>query len=278
MQKASRLCQALVSLLSGRCQTIERFLYFPYKVPEVLMNYIILEKDYMHSKKKLRKKPAEKVVVKSKAYGVHERAPRGSKTKAVLNRAMKAHGKRLRESTAPAKLIMDSLQPFRENFKGGMLWQRLVKHFAAQAKKGDAYGVVGIENWDFNIQYLTSRIMAPDVEIKPLDDFTDLKVEINYTFSKRFLERKSNITAFRITLIFLFPDFKNNKIKTIPFVLPDKLLNDFALYSFIVQVPRHANSYLCCFKAEACRNGELDQKKGNTGKAMCLITSGQLTT
>ncbi len=232
----------------------------------------------MPSKKKLREKPAEKVVVKSKAYGVHERAPRGSKTKAVLNRAMKAHGKRLRESTAPAKLIMDSLQPFRENFKGGMLWQRLVKHFAAQAKKGDAYNVVGIENWDFNLQYLTSRIMAPDVEIKPLDDFTDLKVEVNYTFSKRFLERKSNITSFRITLIFLFPNFRNNKIKTIPFVLPDKLLTDSSLYSFLVQPPRRANSYLCCFKAEACRNGELDQNKGNAGKTMCLLTSGQLTT
>jgi hypothetical protein len=63
---------------------------------------------------------------------------------------MKAHGKRLRESTVPATLIMDALQPFRENFKGGMLWQRLVKHFAAQAKKGEAYCVTGIGNWDLN--------------------------------------------------------------------------------------------------------------------------------
>ena len=230
----------------------------------------------MPSKKKIHKNPAEKIVVNSIAYGVHKRAPRGSKTKAVLNRSMKAHGKRLRESTIPAKLIMDALQPFRENFKGGMLWQRLVKHFAAQAKKGDLYSVTGIELWDFNVQYLTSRIMGPSVDIKPSDDFSDLRVELNYSFSKRFLERKSNITAFRITLIFLFPDFKNNRIKTIPFVLPDKLLTDSALYSFIVQPPLHANSYLCCFKAEACRNGELDQNTGNTGKAMCLITSGQL--
>lgn len=228
----------------------------------------------MSSKKKKHKKPAEKVVVNSKAYGVHERAPRGSKTKAVLNRAMKEHGKRLRESNIPAKLIMDAILPFRENFKGGMLWQRLVKHFAAQAKKGDFYSVTGIGNWDFNVEYLTSRIMMASVKIKPEDDFSHLQVEVNYTFSNRFLERKSEITAFRITLIFLFPDFRNNRIKTIPFVLPDKLLTDSALYSFIVRVPRHANSYLCCFKAEACKNGELFQNAGNTGKAMCLITSG----
>jgi hypothetical protein len=83
------------------------------------------------SKKKMRKNPTGKVVVNSKAYGEHERAPRGSKSKAVLNPAMRAHGRRLRKSNIPAKLIVDALQPFRENFKGGMLWQKLVKHFAA---------------------------------------------------------------------------------------------------------------------------------------------------
>jgi hypothetical protein len=187
---------------------------------------------------------------------------------------MKAHGRRLRQSNIPAKLIMDALQPFRENFKGGMIWQRLVNHFAAQAKNGDLYSVTGIENWDLNVQYLTSRIMMASVKITPERDFSNLEVEVNYTFSKRFLERKSGITAFRITLIFLFPDFRNNKIKTIPIVLPDKLLSDSALYSFIVEPPRYANSYLCCFKAEACRNGELHQNSGNAGIAMCLITSG----
>ena len=228
----------------------------------------------MPSKKKTRRNLADKVVVKSKAYGTHERAPRGSKSKAVLNLAMKAHGRRLRKSNIPAKLIFDALQPFRENFKGGMIWQRLVKHFAAQAKKGDLYSVTGIEDWDLNGQYLTSRLMTVNVKITPEDDFSNLEIEVNYSFSKRFLERKSDITAFRVTLIFLFPDFRNNKIKTIPFVLPDKLLSDSALYSFIVEPPRHANSYLCCFKAEASRNGELYQNSGNANKAMCLIASG----
>jgi hypothetical protein len=229
------------------------------------------------TKKKSSKKLSDKIVVESKAYGRHTRAPRGSKSRAVLNPAMKAHGRRLRKSNIPAKLIMDALQPFRENFKGGMLWQRLVKHFAGQAKKAETYSVTGIEDWDLNAQYPTSRIMTVSVKITPDDHFSNLEVEVNYYFSKRFLERKSDITAFRITLIFLFPDFRNNKIKTIPFVLPDKLLSDSALYSFIVRVPRHANSYLVCYKAEACKNAELDQNSGNAGIAMCLIASGTFT-
>ncbi len=228
----------------------------------------------MPAKKKSGKKAADKVVVNSKAYGVHQRAPRGSKSRAVLNSAMKANGRRLRKSNIPAKLILDALQPFRENFKGGLLWQRLVKHFAAQAKEGKAYSVSGIENWDLNTQYLTSRLMAARVKIMPNDDFSNLEVGVNYVFSNRFLQRKKDITAFRITLIFLFPDFKNNEIITIPFVLPDKLLTDSARYEFIVQVPRRANSYLACFKAEPCANGELYQNTPNIDIAMCLIASG----
>ena len=116
--------------------------------------------------------------------------------------------------------------------------------------------------------------MTTQVKITPDDHFSNLEVSVNYALSKRFLQRKKDITAFRITLIFLFPDFKNNEIITIPIVLPDKLLTDAAPYAFIVQVPRRANSYLACFKAEACAKGLIHQKTPNVDKAMCLIKSG----
>jgi hypothetical protein len=212
--------------------------------------------------------------VKSKAYGEHYRAPRGSRSKALLNPAMKAHGRRLRKSTIPAKLIMDALQPFRQNFTGGMLWQRLVKHFALQGKLGAPYSVTGIEYWDLNAAHPTSRIIVPMVEIIPQDDFSSLVVKVNYSFSTRFLQRKRDVTSFRITLIFLFPDFEKNEITTVPHVMPDKLLNDFEPCSFIVEVPRRANSYLACFKAEACLNGEIYQNTHHVNKAMCLLRSG----
>jgi hypothetical protein len=226
------------------------------------------------SKKKSNKKPTGKVVVNSKAYGVHERATRGSKSSVNVNAAMKAHGRRLRKSNVPARLIMEALQPFRENFKGGMLWQKLVKHFAAQAKKGDVYSVAGIGEWDLNDAYPTSRLMTTNVEIVPTDEFSSLQISINYAFSNRFLQRKKDIMAFRITSIFLFPDFKRNEIITIPVVLPDKLMSDSSLYAFIQQVPARANSYLVCFKAEACANGTLHQNSPNIDKAMCFVGAG----
>jgi len=228
----------------------------------------------MPAKKKSGKKPTDKIVVNSRAYGIHERAPRGSKSKVNVNAAMKAHGRRLRKSNVPAKLIMSALQPFRENFKGGMLWQKLVKHFAAQAKAGEDYSVAGIGHWDLNDQNPTSRLMTTHVKITPTDELSSFEISVNYTLSNRFLQRKKNITAFRISFIFLFPDFRRNEIITIPVVLPDKSLSDSALYAFILQVPPRANSYLACFKAEACANGELHQNTANIDKAMRFVGAG----
>jgi hypothetical protein len=187
---------------------------------------------------------------------------------------MKAHGRRLRKSTIPAKLIIDALQPYRENFRGGMLWQRLVSHFALQAKTGAPYSVAGIGYWDLNAAHPTSRIMAPKIEIIPRDDFSSLEVTVSYSFSTRFLQRKKDISSFRITMIFLFPDFEKNELITVPHIMPDKPLNDFEPCTFIVDIPRKANSYLACFKAEACLNGEIYQNAHHVDKAMCLLKSG----
>lgn len=227
----------------------------------------------MPAKKKPDKKSLGKVIVKSEAYGTHARAHRGSVKKAVLNPAMKAHGRRLRKSTVPAKMIADAIQPYRGNFKGGMLWQKMVKHFAGQAKRGEAYSVKGIGSWDLNEKYRTSRIMTNQTEVKHDDEFSTIRMTVNYTFSNRFLERKKDINAFRITIIILFPDFNNSHINALPFILPDKLLEDTGSYAFVVDIPPSANSYLVCFKAEPLKNGEIYQNANNIDICMSLISS-----
>ena len=214
--------------------------------------------------------PAGMVDVNSNAYGHHLRAARGSKSRAELNDAMKKHGQRLLASARPAKLIRDALIPFRTNFTGGQIWQKLLKHFARQAKEGRDYSVSGIENWDLNNEYPTSRLMYPTVKITRTDSVTELLVEVSYFFSDRFLERKKGITGFQVTIIFLFPDFIRNEIITIPNQLPVKALEDNATYSFIQQIPEGSESFLVCFKAEACFNGILINGSGNVDKVMYL--------
>lgn len=218
--------------------------------------------------------PAGMIEVDSKTYGNHLRAARGSKSPAELNDAMKKHGRRLLASAVPAKLIRDALLPFRTNFTGGQIWQRLLKHFALQAKEGRDYSVSGIVNWDLNNEYPTSRLLYPTVNITRTESVSELLVEVSYFFSDRFLERKKGISGFQITIIFLFPDFIRNEIISLPNQLPVKALDDNATYSFIQQVPEGSESFLVCFKAEACENGIPVQGSGNVGKAMCLLESG----
>lgn len=215
--------------------------------------------------------PAGMIKVNSDTYGYHLRAARGSKSRAELNDAMKKHGRRLLASAVPAKLIRDALIPFRSNFTGGQIWQKLLKHFALQAKEGRDYSVSGIENWDLNNEYPTSRLMYPTVRITRTNSVSELLVEVSYFFSDRFLERKKGITGFQVTIIFLFPDFIRNEMITIPNQLPVKALEDNATYSFIQPIPEGAGSWLICFKAEACLNGVLTQGSGNVDKAMCLM-------
>jgi hypothetical protein len=113
--------------------------------------------------------------------------------------------------------------------------------------------------------------MYPTVKITRTDSVSELLVEVSYFFSDRFLERKKGITGFQVTVIFLFPDFIRNEIITIPNQLPVKALEDNATYSFIQQIPEGSESFLVCFKAEACENGIPVKDSGNVNKAMCLL-------
>jgi hypothetical protein len=217
-----------------------------------------------------------KVTVKSKTYGTHERAARGSKTKTDVNEAMKEAGRRLVGANIQAKLICDALKPFRENFPGGQIWQKLVKHFALQAKEIKDYSVIGIKEWDLNDQYPTSRVMYPAVKFEVDSLRSAMHIAVSYFFSDRFMQRKKEITDFRITIILLFPDFIKNEIITIANVLPEKKMEDSAIYEFIQSIPEGAVSWLGCFKAEACVQGIPISGSGNVAKAMCLLEGGLL--
>ncbi len=86
-----------------------------------------------------------KVTVNSKTYGVHTRAPRGSKSEAKLNDKMEETRLRTLSTNAPASLINKALEPFRKNFKGGLFYQFLQSRFSAQAKRGLKFSVKHID-------------------------------------------------------------------------------------------------------------------------------------
>jgi len=278
----SQACQALGLLVDNSSQKGKTSLYGLY-ILSIWSLYSSARKEFLlnlnmakSSGKKSKSSPGKKIIVNSKAYGRHERAARGSQSKIKLSEALKKHSQRMIGSNKPAKLIQEALMPFRANFKGGLFWQRLVKHFAAQAKENRDYSVLGMSNWDLNKAYPTSRIMSPTMTVKVSAPESVLHISINYYFSKRFLERKKDIYAFQITIILLFPDFVKDEIVVLPTVLPEKRLNDLATYSFIVHIPDGAESYITCLKAEALFPKSPISESGNVDKVMCLMETGLL--
>lgn len=217
-----------------------------------------------------------KVKVKSKAYGDHERAARGTYNEAPLNDAMEQHGERLRRSNSPAKLIHDALAPFRRNFTGGLFWQFLVKHFAAQAKSERKYNIVDI--WapmDVNKEHPMYRLMTT-ISVNELVDKSSSLMQINvqYKLSERFLSRSLYKDGTQVTIIVMFPDFENHEIIVKYNEMPIRKLDDADVYSFILDIPESADSYLIFCKAEASENGEVSLSIAT--KAMQLMKGGSI--
>jgi hypothetical protein len=211
-----------------------------------------------------------KIKVRSKTYGDHERAVRGSGKAVEVNSIMRENGRRMIGSNAPAKLIFDALKPFRENFKGGLFWQDLVKHFTKQLNKGEKYSVKGLENMDLNKNYPLSRMMSLQVEVKPEPASLFLMIKIKSVLADRFLKRCPYVNGMQLTFIGLFPDFERNDIDVTHVVLPVRTLKDEDTYSFIMDIPASATSYLLCCKAEGSQNGLVIDSNREVSKAMFI--------
>jgi hypothetical protein len=214
-----------------------------------------------------------KIKVHSKTYGDHERAVRGSVKRVEINRIMKENGRRMIGSNAPAKLIFDALKPFRENFKGGLFWQDLVKHFTKLLNKGEKYSVNGFTDMDINKNYPISRMMMLQVLVKLDLPSLSMTINIKSTMVDRFLKRCPYINGIQLTFIGLFPDFEGNEIEVMPIVLPVRPLKDEDTYSFIMNIPASATSYMLCCKAEGCEDGQVYNGNWEVTKAMTVETA-----
>jgi hypothetical protein len=227
-------------------------------------------------RKKSVRKPKKTVRVKSKTYRPHERAARGTYKEAVLNDAMKSHGERMRSANDPARLINGSLLLYRENFPNSQVWPRLVAHFARQAKQGLPYSVAGIADWEIDMHQKTGETMMPHVGVVVQKSSGTMQIMVNYTLSRRCMERGKRLSGFRITIIVLFPEFISNEITIVPTVLPERPLNDKSPYLFLIDIPTGADSYLLCFKADPCKDGKPDLDPRYPYKVMKILTSGKI--
>jgi len=144
--------------------------------------------------------------VKSRAYGEHVRAARGTYKKAVMNKACQKTSKELLKANKPAKILNDAIARYREDFRGGFLWQRIVSMFKKQLKKKGRFDFGQLSEFEVHEKLPLTRIFNPDVKIS-IDETKGVLIlsvssDNQPTFGGRYID------GYRLRAIAIFPDEK----------------------------------------------------------------------
>ena len=118
-------------------------------------------KKKVKSAKKLR--PAKEITVKSRAYGEHTRAARGSKTPVELNDAFKLYKTKTILVNTIAKRVHDLLKVCGAGFKEAMLWQVMLSRMRKAASDEVMDLLIALKGMELNSKYPLQRFINTPV-------------------------------------------------------------------------------------------------------------------
>lgn len=108
-------------------------------------------------KAKQKLMPQKEVTVKSRAYGVHTRAARGSKTPIAINDALKENVARTAAINGVAKRVHDLLKIAGAHFKEAMLWQKMLSRMRKAPSVEMADLLAALKGMELNEKYPLRR-------------------------------------------------------------------------------------------------------------------------
>jgi hypothetical protein len=193
--------------------------------------------------------------VNSKAYGEHLRSPRGTHKPAKLNNSFTESKGALVASNAPAKLIKNSLDPYRANFYDGRLWTRLVSHFKTGKNKPIMPGFLSLVGFEVHSEHPLSKIASVEVDLVPNYEKAELQVTIQGMAHGKF--RNTHIDGCVVTVIGISPDLTYQTAYVNAVVLPVIPLKEDFVHQITLPFPDEGDDVLICIKAEGCEKGQV---------------------
>jgi hypothetical protein len=201
--------------------------------------------------------------VKSSAYGEHIRAVRGTHKPAIINEALKKSAGDMVMSNLPAKIIKDALTPLRENFGGGLLWQRLVSLFKAQYKRKSTFDFTELKGWEVLPKHPMSKLITFSKVFAKRTDET-ITLHIHYEDSPAF--KFDDVDGYRFSALAIFPMLEKktsfSELKQLP-VLPISSSSQAHFFSFAI--PDGASVAVIALKLEGCSKGKPDGSYSSQG-------------
>jgi len=151
--------------------------------------------------KRLRR-PGEPIIVNSKAYGKHERAPRFTYTPKTVSSSIKKFSDLNGRANGIAKAINDTFKPFTQGTKDGTMWSRLVGILKKNLNTDPELDLQFLPTFDFRAKHSFTRFYYATVS-HTLED-SKLTVEINSASADT--QNKYKASHYEQTLVVVFID------------------------------------------------------------------------
>ena len=206
--------------------------------------------------------------VKSPTYGYHVRAARGTHKKAKLNRACQEQSKKLVKANLPAQILRNAINPYRQDFRYGPLWQDLVSMTNHALGENGTFDFSKLEPFEIHPKYPLGRILSLTTTATVDPTRSNLQVTLSCEAPPTF-DAPVIVDGYRLSVIAIFPDLKKQTAKT------------EAVHSNIIgltekvgplpvefSIPRSAKTFLVCVRIDGCKEGKLYGTLGTVGMRM----------
>lgn len=164
----------------------------------------------MKKRKKARKTADGRVIVDSRAYGEHTRAPRGTYKEATLNNTMKASSSALVRSNEDANLIKTALSPYFYQPSPGLFWQRILSTVRHSYDNNHVIRPEKFEGFDVYSEYRISRMFSPQSLIT--GNLQSINIMIQWEKAPDFKRRFAD--GYMIGVICIWIDPENKRIES----------------------------------------------------------------
>jgi hypothetical protein len=212
--------------------------------------------------------------VKSRTYGDHVRAARGTHKKAKVNEAFKKESEQLLKSNVPAKIIKDALDAHRQDFKGGLLWQRLVSMFRTQLRETGSFNFHQLGPFEVHEKHPLERFLQVEPKVAVDRKKRKLRVTLSHRDHPDFKKAKY-IDGYRLGVIGIFTDGLRHKAK--PEAIYTGIISmEEAVSPLVLELPLppRAKSCLLCIRLDGFIGHNVDRTPVNKG--MRVVWSGEV--
>jgi hypothetical protein len=200
--------------------------------------------------------PPGMTLVKSRTYGDHLRAKRGTHKKVVLNAVLQKGTEHVGEANAAAKLIKDALGPYRKGLIDNTFWPNLLSMFRLQQINTGTVDFSELKPLEFHPRYTLHKLLGVQVGTSYDDSTRMLRAVVSYNSLPHF--GKSRVDGYKLSAIVLFPDLKK---KTAEIVIQESAVmpreKNQSPFDVAVSVPDGAECFVLCLRIDGCSEGKV---------------------